>query len=55
MEKERVKIKKLAKSTMSVDKKIIDSLKKENDNLKKKLDDEKKNQLVEFDIEEKRM
>lgn len=35
---------------MSVDKKIIDSLKKENDNLKKKLDGEKKNRFAEFDI-----
>jgi hypothetical protein len=42
IEKEGVKIKKLTKSKMSVDKKIIDSLKKENDNLKKKLDGEKK-------------
>lgn len=50
IEKEGVKIKKLAKSKMSVDKKIIDSLKKENDNLKKKLDGEKKNRFAEFDI-----
>jgi hypothetical protein len=37
---------------MSIDKEIIDSLKKENNSLKKKIDDEKKkNILVEIDKE----
>jgi hypothetical protein len=50
MEKERVQIKKLAKSRMVSDKEMIDSLKKK-DYLKKKLDNEKeKNKLARMDI-----
>jgi len=37
IEKERVKIKKSVKSMMSVDKEIIDSLKKKKENLRKKI------------------
>lgn len=46
IEKERVKIKKSVKSMMSVDKEIIDSLKKEKDNLRKKIRRWQKEELI---------
>lgn len=46
IEKERVKIKKSVKSMMSVDKEIIDSLKKEKENLRKKIRRWQKEELI---------
>lgn len=46
IEKERVKIKKSVKSMMSVDKEIIDSLKKKKENLRKKIRRWQKEELI---------